>query len=74
MVPYRRFGEVAERPHLGLPVGTFEEELGLDGFFGPVSHLYHRHPPTSWASIKKSVFQWEVAEERSCRILATAMF
>jgi len=74
MVPYRRFGEVAERPHLGLPAGTFEEELGLDGFFGPVSHLYHRHPPTSWASIKKSTFQWEAAEEDAADFLRPQCF
>jgi homogentisate 1,2-dioxygenase len=55
---YKREGEVAERPHLNLPKGSFEEELGLDGFFGPVSHLYHRHAPTGWSDLRKSSFQF----------------
>jgi homogentisate 1,2-dioxygenase len=56
---YIRQGQVADRPHLNLPSGTFEEEHGLDGFFGAVSHLYHRNPPTSWSSIEASSFQWK---------------
>lgn len=59
MLKFVREGAVAERPHLNLPPETFEEELGLDGFFGPVSHLYHRHPPTQWKDIRLSPFQWE---------------
>ncbi|MBN8555573.1 MAG: homogentisate 1,2-dioxygenase [Deltaproteobacteria bacterium] len=55
---YKREGQVAERPHLNLPHGTYEEELGLDGFFGPVSHLYHRNAPTGWSNIEKSSFQF----------------
>lgn len=59
---YRREGRVAERPHLNLPEGTYEEEIGLEGFFGPAAHLYHRNPPTSWSKIEKASFQWEVRE------------
>lgn len=59
---YVRQGKVAKRPHLDLPEGTFEEELGLDGFYGPVAHLYHSHPPTSWTDLKASAFQWPVRE------------
>ncbi len=55
---YKKEGLVADRPHLNLPEGTYEEELGLDGFFGPVSHLYHLNPPTSWKKIEASAFQW----------------
>lgn len=62
---YRKEGEVAERPHLNLPKGTFEEELGLDGFYGPVAHLYHRNPPTSWSNIEKSKVQWKALSETS---------
>src|SRR5690606_37818176 len=36
--------------HAGLPDGTFERELGKEGFFGPATHMYHRHPPTGWTS------------------------
>jgi homogentisate 1,2-dioxygenase len=60
---YCREGRVAERPHLNLPKGTFEEEIGLEGFFGPVSHLYHRQPPTSWSKIERSSFQWLARKE-----------
>lgn len=63
MKKYIREGAVAERPHLNLPEGTYEEELGLDGFFGPVSHLYSRTPPTSWKNLKKSEFQWPAKVE-----------
>ena len=41
-------GKHTRQAHVGLPEGTFEEEHGRDGFFGPVSHLYHRRPPTDW--------------------------
>lgn len=60
---YQRAGNVATRPHLGLPEGSFEEELGLDGFYGPVSHLYHFNPPTSWSGIRLSKFQWPKLSE-----------
>lgn len=63
MIKYIREGRVAERPHLNLPEGTYEEELGLDGFFGPVSHLYSRNPPTSWSDLRRSSFQWKPKKE-----------
>jgi homogentisate 1,2-dioxygenase len=31
-----------------LPEGTYERELGREGFFGPSAQMYHRHPPTGW--------------------------
>gem|GEM_PF-38563 len=45
-------GQVAAQPHVAVPEGTFEEEHGRQGFFGRVSHLYHRHPPTGWLRIE----------------------
>ncbi len=41
-------GRHTRQAHVGLPENSFEEEYGRDGFFGPVSHIYHRHPPTDW--------------------------
>ena len=41
-------GTVSRQAHCDLPEGTFEREFGKEGFFGPVSHLYHRHKPTAW--------------------------
>jgi homogentisate 1,2-dioxygenase len=45
-------GEASRQAHADLPAGTFEREIGRDGFFGPASHLYHRHPPTGWTSFE----------------------
>jgi homogentisate 1,2-dioxygenase len=41
-------GEASRQAHAALPQGTFERELGKEGFFGPATHMYHRHPPTAW--------------------------
>lgn len=43
-----REGEISRQAHADLPEGTFERELGREGFFGPVSHMHHKHPPTGW--------------------------
>src|SRR5580704_18904664 len=43
-------GETSRQAHADLPEGTFEREIGRDGFFGPAAHIYHRHPPTGWTS------------------------
>lgn len=45
-------GNITRQAHVDLPEGTYEEEHGRDGFFGPVSHLYRTHPPTSWSRIE----------------------
>ncbi len=45
-------GRVTLQPHVSIPDGTYEEEHGRQGFFGRVSHLYHRHPPTGWLRIE----------------------
>ncbi|HEY5336592.1 MAG TPA: homogentisate 1,2-dioxygenase [Rhizomicrobium sp.] len=45
-------GETSRQAHADLPPGTFEREIGRDGFFGPASHIYHRHPPTGWSSFE----------------------
>ena len=45
-------GEASRQAHADLPTGTFEREIGRDGFFGPASHVYHRHPPTGWTSFE----------------------
>jgi homogentisate 1,2-dioxygenase len=45
-------GEASRQAHADLPAGTFEREIGRSGFFGPASHIYHRHPPTGWTSFE----------------------
>jgi homogentisate 1,2-dioxygenase len=41
-------GQTSRQAHADLPAGTYEREMGRDGFFGPATHLYHKHPPTGW--------------------------
>ncbi|GHA40238.1 homogentisate 1,2-dioxygenase [Photobacterium aphoticum] len=41
-------GQASRQAHCDLPEGTYERECGKEGFFGPASHMYHRHPPTGW--------------------------
>jgi homogentisate 1,2-dioxygenase len=41
-------GRASRQAHADLPERTFERELGKEGFFGPATHMYHRHPPTGW--------------------------
>lgn len=41
-------GTASRQAHVNLPEGTYERELGKEGFFGPASHMHHRHPPTGW--------------------------
>lgn len=48
----RTEGKTSRQAHADLPDGTFEREIGRDGFFGPAAHLYHRHAPTGWTSFE----------------------
>ncbi len=41
-------GRASRQAHADLPAGTYEREISKEGFFGPATHLYHRHPPTGW--------------------------
>jgi homogentisate 1,2-dioxygenase len=43
-------GIASRQAHADLPPGTYERELGKEGFYGPASHMYHRHAPTGWTS------------------------
>jgi homogentisate 1,2-dioxygenase len=43
-------GRASRQAHADLPEGTFERELGKEGFFGPATMMYHTHPPTGWLS------------------------
>lgn len=44
----RKEGMTSRQAHCDLPEGTFEREIGRNGFFGPAAHVYHSHPPTGW--------------------------
>ncbi len=45
-------GKSSRQAHADLPEGTFERELGKEGFFGPATHMYHTHPPTGWTAFE----------------------
>jgi homogentisate 1,2-dioxygenase len=45
-------GEASRQAHADLPAGTYEREIGRDGFFGPATHIYHKHAPTGWTSFE----------------------
>ncbi len=45
-------GEASRQAHADLPEGTYEREISKEGFYGPATHMYHRHPPTSWLSFE----------------------
>ena len=44
-------GKTSSQAHRDLPEGTYEREIGREGFSGPSSRLYHKRPPTSWSKI-----------------------
>ncbi len=43
-------GKASRQAHAKLPEGTYEREMGREGFFGPATHMYHRNPPTGWSN------------------------
>ncbi|MEE8529109.1 MAG: homogentisate 1,2-dioxygenase [Gammaproteobacteria bacterium] len=45
-------GDASRQAHADLPEGTYERELGKEGFFGPATHMYHKRPPTGWVSFE----------------------
>jgi homogentisate 1,2-dioxygenase len=48
----RKEGTTSRQAHADLPAGSYEREIGRDGFFGPASHVYHAHPPTGWTNFE----------------------
>jgi len=44
-------GKPTRQAHKGIPEGYYEEEQGLLGFYGPVSHLIKKKPSTRWSKI-----------------------
>jgi homogentisate 1,2-dioxygenase len=48
----RSEGTASRQAHADLPAGTYEREIGREGFFGPVTQMHHTHPPTAWAAFE----------------------
>ena len=50
-IPFPRIEGLASRQaHADLPEGTYERELGREGFAGPATQMHHKHPPTGWSA------------------------
>ena len=48
-------GFYSRQAHCDLPAGTYEREVGKEGFLGPATHFYHKHPPTAWLEIEGNI-------------------
>ncbi len=48
----RTEGTTTRQAHADMPEGTYEREVGREGFFGPATHLYHQNPPTNWSNFE----------------------
>jgi homogentisate 1,2-dioxygenase len=48
----RSEGTASRQAHADLPAGTYEREIGREGFFGPVTQMHHTHPPTGWTAFE----------------------
>lgn len=48
-------GTASRQAHTDLPKDTYERELSKEGFYGPATQMYHRHPPTGWKSVEGSL-------------------
>lgn len=51
----RMEGTFSKQAHADLPENTYEREFGKEGFFGPVTHIHHAHPPTGWVRWKGDI-------------------
>ncbi len=49
---FKKQGKVAKQAHFGFPENSYEREMGKEGFFGPVTHFYHRHKHTGWSNFE----------------------
>lgn len=50
-IPYIK-GVVTTQAHVAIPDGTYEEEVGRNGFFGKYAHLYRQNSPVGWTRIE----------------------
>ena len=48
----RQAGDHSKQAHADFPEGTYEREMGKEGFFGPTTHFHHREKPTGWISFE----------------------
>jgi len=74
----RSEGTTSRQAHCDLPAGTYERELGREGFFGPAAHMLHRHPPTAWIDFDgpmrpRAYDSTQLAVHKACPWAATTL-
>ena len=48
-----RSGTFSHQAHVDFPKeAPYEREISRQGFFGPATHMHHRHPPTGWSDMQ----------------------
>ena len=46
--PHRE-GICSRQAHVDLPENSYEREVSRQGFYGPATHMHHKHAPTGWS-------------------------
>jgi homogentisate 1,2-dioxygenase len=71
-------GEASRQAHADLPAGTYERELGREGFSGPSTQMHHRHAPTGWSAfsgpLKPRAFDTVKLSEHTASPFQATMF
>lgn len=63
-------GTHSRQAHADFPQeGIYERELGRNGFFGPATHMHHKHAPTGWVEwegdLRPRAFDLNQLEEKA---------
>ncbi len=66
-------GTHSRQAHADFPQeGIYERELGRNGFFGPATHMHHKHAPTGWVEwqgdLRPRAFDLNQLEERPAHL------
>lgn len=69
----RQEGVSSRQAHADFPEeGIYEREIGRSGFFGPASHLHHKHAPTGWVDwqgpLRPRAFDLNLLEEKGSEV------
>lgn len=69
----RQEGISSRQAHADFPEqGIYEREIGRSGFFGPASHLHHKHAPTGWVDwqgpLRPRAFDLNLLDEKGNKV------
>jgi homogentisate 1,2-dioxygenase len=48
-------GQFARQAHTDIPDGSYEREIGREGFFGSATHVYHRNNPMAFDAVSGGI-------------------